>query len=87
MSVVVRPFHPGLMHVRMGVLGSVVVSVRVLMLDVLVLMRSMRVGVGRLAMLVFMRMRSLVVVLVCHCDHLLLRGFSGPHRRLLANDA
>lgn len=75
------------MHVLMGVLGSVVMGVRVLMLDVLVLVRDMRVGVRRLAVLVFMRMRSFVVVLLCHRDHLLLRGLSGPHRRLLANDA
>lgn len=86
MGVGVGLFEPGLMHVLVGVLSAVVVRVRVLVLDVLVLMRGVGVAVRRLAMLVFVRMRSLVAVLLCHREHLLLGCLSTRDRRLLGND-
>lgn len=64
--VVVSLLEAGLMHVPMGVLGPVVVGVGVLVLDVLVFMRGVRVGVSNPAMLVFVRMRSFVGVLFSH---------------------
>jgi hypothetical protein len=41
-GVAVHVFEAGLMHVPMSVLGPVLVAVRVLVLDVVVLMRGMR---------------------------------------------
>jgi hypothetical protein len=38
-------FETGLMHMLMGVLGAVVVAVRVLVRDMVVLMRGVRMGV------------------------------------------
>jgi hypothetical protein len=56
----------GLVHVRVGVLGSVVVGVGVLVLDVLVLVLGMRVRVSDTAMLVLVRMRPFMGVLFGH---------------------
>jgi hypothetical protein len=69
--VAVNFLEAGLVHVLMGVLGPVVVCVAVLVLDVLVFMRGVRVCVSDPAMLVFVRMRSFMGVLFSHSDHLL----------------
>jgi hypothetical protein len=61
----------GLMHMSMGVLGPVVVGVSVFVLDVLVFVRGVRVCVGGIAMLMFVRMRPFMGVLFSHSDHLL----------------
>ena len=71
MCVVVNFLEAGLVHVLMGVLGPVVVRVAVLVLDVLVFMRGVRVCVSDPAMLVFVRMRFFMGVLFSHSDHLL----------------
>jgi hypothetical protein len=76
-GVVVRFLETGLVHVLMGVLGPVVVGVGVLVLDVLVLVRGVRVGVRDFAVLVLVRMRPFVrVVVVRHVPHLLCCGVS-----------
>jgi hypothetical protein len=67
-------FQTGLVHVLMSVLGSVVVGVGVLMGDMVVLMRGVRVGVCHFAMVVFVRMRRAVAVLLGHRCHLLARN-------------
>jgi hypothetical protein len=59
------------MHVLMGVLGSVVVGVGVLVLDMLVFVCVVRVCVSDPAMLVFVRMRPFMGVLFSHSDRLL----------------
>jgi hypothetical protein len=64
--VVVRFLEAGLMHMFVAVLGSVVVGVGVLVLDVLVFVRVVRVRVSDPAVLVLVRMRSLMVVLFSH---------------------
>jgi hypothetical protein len=69
--VVVRFLEAGLVHVPVAVLGSVVMAVGVLVLDVLVLVRGVRVRVSDSAVLVLVRMRPFVGVLFGHCDHLL----------------
>lgn len=71
MSVVVNFLEAGLMHMRMGVLGPVIVGVRVLVLDMLVLMGGVRVCVSQLAVPMFVRMRHVVGVLLCHGHRLL----------------
>lgn len=71
MRVVVRFLEAGLMHVSVAVLGSVVVGVGVLVLDVFVVVRGVSVRVSDPAVLVFVRVRSFMVVLLTHCDHLL----------------
>jgi hypothetical protein len=53
----------------MGVLGAVVVSVGVLVLDVLVFVCGVRVCVSDPAMLVFVRMGLFMGVLLSHFDH------------------
>jgi hypothetical protein len=65
-GVAVRVFQAGLVHVLMSVLGSVVMRVVVLMCDVVVLMRGVRVGVRHFAMLVFVRVRRVMGVLFGH---------------------
>jgi hypothetical protein len=60
------------MHVLMAVLGSVVVAVGVLVLDVLMLVRGVRVGVRDVAVLVFVRVRPFVRVVVVRHDPYLL---------------
>jgi hypothetical protein len=54
------------MHVSVAVLGSVVVGVGVLVLDVLVVVRGVGVRVSDPAVLVFVRVRSFMVVLLTH---------------------
>lgn len=62
------------MHVAVAVLGSVVMGMGVLVLDVLVFVRRVRVRVSRPTVLVFVRvrpfMRVFVVFLVRHVPHL-----------------
>ena len=55
MVVAVRAFKAGLVHVMMGVLGSVLVSVGVFVGDMVMLMRGVRMRVGHIAMVVFVR--------------------------------
>jgi hypothetical protein len=52
--------------VSVAVLGSVVVGVGVLVLDVLVVVRGVSVRVSDPAVLVFVRVRSFMVVLLTH---------------------
>jgi hypothetical protein len=54
------------MHVSVAVLGSVVVGVGVLVLDVLVVVRGVSVRMSDPAVLVFVRVRSFMVVLLTH---------------------
>lgn len=63
---VVNFFKAGLMQVRMGVFGPVVMSMGVLVLDMLVLMCGVRVYVIRLAVLMLVRMWCVVGVRPCH---------------------
>jgi hypothetical protein len=56
----------GLMHVSVAVLGSVVVGVGVLVLDVLVFVRGVRMRVNDPAVLVLVRVRPFMVVLFSH---------------------
>jgi hypothetical protein len=64
--VVVRLFEAGLMHVSVAVLGSVVVGVGVLVLDVLVFVRGVRVRVSGPAVFVLVRVWPFMVVLISH---------------------
>ena len=73
-GVVVDAFQVGLVHVLMGVLGSVLVGVGVLVRDVVVLMRGVRMRMGHFAMLVFVRMRRVMGVLLGHDCRLLVRN-------------
>ena len=66
MSVRVSFLETGLVHVSVGVLGPVVMSMGVLMLDVLMVVIGVRVSVRDLAMVVLVRMRVLVSVLCGH---------------------
>jgi hypothetical protein len=56
------------MHVSVGVLGSVVVSVSVLVLDVLVFVPGVRMRVSDPAVLVLVGVRSFVAVFVVRHD-------------------
>ncbi|BBY02773.1 hypothetical protein MSEO_32720 [Mycobacterium seoulense] len=71
MRVTVHVLHARLMHVPMAVLGAVGVGVGVFVLDVLVLVRGVRVRVGDAAMLVFVRVGRVVGVLLGHRCRLL----------------
>lgn len=51
--VAVRVFETGFVHMLMGVLGSVLVGVRVLVGDMVMLMRGVRMCMSRIAMVVF----------------------------------
>ena len=66
MRVVVRFLEAGLMHVSVAVLGSVVVGVSVLVLDVLVFVRGVRMRVSDSAVFVFVRVRPFMGVLSSH---------------------
>lgn len=66
MGVAVHVFEAGLVHVLVGVLGSVVVGVWVLVRNMAVVMRGVLVGVNLVAVVVFVRMRCLVAVLFGH---------------------
>ena len=66
MDVLVHVLEAGLVHVLMGVFGPVGVSVAVLMFDVVMLMRGVRMCVGDVAVLVFVRVWRVVGVLFGH---------------------
>lgn len=75
MRVVVRFFEAGLMHMSVAVLGSVVVGVGVLVLDVLVFVLGVCVRVGDAAVFVLVCVRCIVrvvlrMVMVRHDSHL-----------------
>jgi hypothetical protein len=70
-GVTVNLFEARLMHMLMGMFGSVGVSVGVLVLDVVMLMVRMRVGVRHVAVLVFVRVGRVVGVLFAHRCYLL----------------
>jgi hypothetical protein len=65
-GVLVNLLQPGLVQMRMGVLGAVMVGMGVLVLDVLVLVIGVRMRVLDAAVLVLVRMRVLVGVLFGH---------------------
>jgi hypothetical protein len=65
--VAVHVFHAGLVHVLMSVLGPVIVGVGVLVGDMVVLMRGVRMRVSLFAMVVFVRVRRVVSVLGHDC--------------------
>jgi hypothetical protein len=65
-GVLVDLLEPGLVQMRMGVLGPVMVGMGVLVLDVLVLVIGVRMRVLDAAVLVLVRMRALVGVLFGH---------------------
>jgi hypothetical protein len=65
-GVLVNLLEPGLVQMRMGVLGPVMVGMGVLVLDVLVLVIGMRMRVLDATVLVPVRMRALVSVLFGH---------------------
>jgi hypothetical protein len=64
--VLVNLLEPGLVQMRMRVLGPVMVGMGVLVLDVLVLVIGVRMRVFDAAVLVLVRMRVLVGVLFGH---------------------
>ena len=64
--VLVNLLEPGLVQMRMGVLGPVMVGMGVLVLDVFVLVIGVRMRVLDAAVLVLVRMRVLVGVLFGH---------------------
>jgi hypothetical protein len=66
MGVLVNLLEPGLVQMRMSVLGPVMVGMGVLVLDVLVLVIGVRMRVLDAAVLVLVRMRVLVGVLFGH---------------------
>jgi hypothetical protein len=70
-SVAVNVFQAGLMHVRMSVLGPVFVGVGMLVCDMVVVMRGVRMCVSHVAMVVSVRMRRIVTVLLGHSCQLL----------------
>jgi hypothetical protein len=72
--VFVNVFEAGLVHVLMRVFGAVFVRVGMLVCDVVVLMRGVRVCVGHVAMVMFVRMRRVMGVLLGHGCRLLLRN-------------
>jgi hypothetical protein len=65
-GVLVNLLEPGLVQMRMGVLGPVMVGMGMLVLDVLVLVIGVRMRVLDAAVLVVVRMRVLVGVLFGH---------------------
>jgi hypothetical protein len=65
-GVLVNLLQPGLVQMRMSVLGPVMVGMGVLVLDVLVLVIGVRMRVLDAAVLVLVRMRALVGVLFGH---------------------
>jgi hypothetical protein len=65
-GVVVNVLEVGLVYMRMRVLGPVLVGVGVLVRDVVVLMRGVRMRVSHIAVLVFVRVRLVMGVLFGH---------------------
>jgi hypothetical protein len=72
--VAVNVIEARLVHVLVGVLGSVFVGVRVLVCHMVVLMRGVRMCMGHFAVLVFVRMRRVMGVLLGHDCRLLVRN-------------
>jgi hypothetical protein len=70
-GVVVNVFEAGLVHVLMRVFGAVVVRVGMLVRDMVVLVRGVRMRMGQVAMVVFVRMRRVMGVLLGHGCRLL----------------
>jgi hypothetical protein len=70
----VNVFEARLVHVLVGVLGSVFVGVRVLVCQMVVLMRGVRMRMGHFPVLVFVRMRRVMGVRLGHDCHLLVRN-------------
>jgi hypothetical protein len=71
-AVAVYLFQAGLVHVLMSVLGPIFVGMRVLVSDMVVLMRGVRVCMSLFAVLVLVlvRVRCVVGVLLGHGCHL-----------------
>jgi hypothetical protein len=65
-GVAVNILEAGLVHVLMSVLGSIFVGVGVLVGDMVVLVRGVRMCVSHVAMVVVVGMRRVVGVLVGH---------------------
>lgn len=65
--VVVLFLQIGLVHVRMRVFGSLGVGVRVFMFDVFMLVAGVRVRVRDLVVTVFVGVRLVVTIWMCHC--------------------
>jgi hypothetical protein len=65
-GVVVNVFEAGLVHVLMCVFGAVFVRVGMLVCDMVVLMRGVRMCMGHIAMVVFVRMGRVMGVLLGH---------------------
>ncbi|OBK40098.1 hypothetical protein A5658_23585 [Mycobacterium sp. 1245111.1] len=57
----------GLVHVRMGVFGALSVGVRVFMFDVFMLVAGVRMRVRDLVVTVFVGVRVVVTIWMCHC--------------------
>jgi hypothetical protein len=70
-GVVVNVFEAGLVHVLMRVFGAVVVRVGMLVRDMVVLVRGVRMRMSHVAMVVFVRMRRVMGVLLGHGCRLL----------------
>jgi hypothetical protein len=70
-GVVVNVFEAGLVHVLMRVFGAVVVRVGMRVRDMVVLVRGVRMCMGHVAMVVFVRMRRVMGVLLGHGCRLL----------------
>jgi hypothetical protein len=73
-GVAVNVFEAGLVHVLMRVFGAVFVRVGMLVCDMVVLMRGVRMCMGHVAMVVFVRVRRVMAVLLGHGCRLLLRN-------------
>jgi hypothetical protein len=69
-AVAVYLFQAGLVHVLMSVLGPIFVGMRVLVSDMVVLMRGVRMCMSLFAVLVLVRVRCVVGVLLGHGCHL-----------------
>ena len=61
-------FQVGLVHVRMCVLGSVAVRMRMFVLEMFMLVAGVRMRVRELVVLMVVSMRSVMTIfVVCHC--------------------
>ena len=65
--VVVLFLQVGLVHVRVGVLGSFGVGVRVFMFDMFMLVAGVRMRVRDLVVAVFVGVRVVMTIWMCHC--------------------
>ena len=66
MCVAVRVFETGFVHMRMSVLGSVLVGVGVLVADMVMLVRGVRMCMSLVAMVVFVGVRRVMGVQFGH---------------------